>query len=824
MKTHCNNTLHIALALMLFTLFVARADEGWTISPEMRLPALPETTTSVVKTAARFDFENSTDGWRARHPEVSVERIETAGKTGKAVLRIRGREPSNWNFAASPEMQLEPGKRYNAAMWIRIESMPEGSRPVFFKVEYAYDNNVTNGRVSSPPVPPEVQGQWYKTEIEFQAPTNCHRAWAAIEKGTASPSTIDISVDEFVLQEIGESSLEAGLRKGELAGPITKELMNVHPRIYLTARALTNLKARVLTDPRWKWAAAELFRIADLGIRVGPPDYDKEAASAAKAGGPATGEQLWQRPVGNMIPHLALAYLLSNNAKYLDAARQWIKASLSYKTWGLGSIDGLDLAAGHQLAGLGIAYDWLYGSLTADERASIREGLAKRGGAMARAMVTRHIWWQNHYMQNHLWVNSAGLATAGFAVCDEVDEARGWVRLVHDKILTTLAMASSDGASHEGYGYWEYGVEYVMRYAEMARDLMGIDLYRNGSSDQPWLAQSPLYALYLAPPVGGWTRNQSIVDIGDCPRNHWYGPSYILNNLARRYPGSPNSGIAQWLASQVVPAGVDAGGNGHYLNFAWYEPDMKLTTPQTLPTLHHFTNMGIVSARSDWSGTGSFLVVKCGPPLGHSHVGAPYDYGSGHVHPDAGHFIFYSRGQFLMRDDGYVYPKFTANHNSVLIDGNGQKGESKAGYDFSPWLTDRRTPRVLAVTASPTTDVIVCDAAPAYPADLGLTRFIRTFLFHKPDRLEIQDELAAARPAVFQARFHADGQIEKVADRTYRLTSKEATALFTVDKKTVATIAIEKSDTGEFLSLTSPAPEPDARFLVVITAADTEAK
>ena len=38
-------------------------------------------------------------------------------------------------------------------------------------------------------------------------------------------------------------------------------------------------------------------------------------------------------------------------------------ASAGYRTWGLGSVDGKDLAAGHQLYGLALAYDWLYDDL-----------------------------------------------------------------------------------------------------------------------------------------------------------------------------------------------------------------------------------------------------------------------------------------------------------------------------------------------------------------------------------------------------------------------------------------------------------------------------
>lgn len=49
----------------------------------------------------------------------------------------------------------------------------------------------------------------------------------------------------------------------------------------------------------------------------------------------------------------------------------------------------------------------------------------------------------------------------------------------------------------------------------------------------------------------------------------------------------------------------------------WYDPSVPRDSPTNLPTTKHFEDMGIVVARSDWSGNESMVVFKCGPPLGH---------------------------------------------------------------------------------------------------------------------------------------------------------------------------------------------------------------
>ena len=72
----------------------------------------------------------------------------------------------------------------------------------------------------------------------------------------------------------------------------------------------------------------------------------------------------------------------------------------------------------------------------------------------------------------------------GLALFDEVDDAACWIGLPLDKLRRTMDVLGPDGASHEGVGYWEYGVEYMLKFMDPARSLLGVDLY-----DRPWLAQ-----------------------------------------------------------------------------------------------------------------------------------------------------------------------------------------------------------------------------------------------------------------------------------------------------------------------------------------------
>lgn len=101
------------------------------------------------------------------------------------------------------------------------------------------------------------------------------------------------------------------------------------------------------------------------------------------------------------------------------------------------------------------------------------------------------------------------------------------------------------------------------------------------------------------------------VDLADCPRHNWYGPDSLLRALAK----DTGDGVAQWQAKRISDMNLETPAEPR-LNFVWYEPSVPVRSPEGLPTLHHFSDLGIVSARKDWSERGALVVFKCGPALG----------------------------------------------------------------------------------------------------------------------------------------------------------------------------------------------------------------
>ncbi|MCZ7644750.1 MAG: DUF4962 domain-containing protein [Planctomycetota bacterium] len=608
-----------------------------------------------------------------------------------------------------------------------------------------------------------------------------------------------------------------GLERGPLPGPIGQQLKGVHPRILFTAERLEQLKALVRTQPDYQALYKNLLSEADYCAKKDPPDTGTDSEDDA-------GEELWQRKVGKAIPNLALAYLLSGDAKYLAAAKKHIEKSLSYKTWGQGKFEGCDLAAGHQLLGIALGYDWLHAALSPEERARIREGLAARARTMASKAAGKKVWWHSAYLQNHLCVNGCGLATAGFALYDEDPDAGAWVRFFHAKLLTVMEHLMPDGTSHEGYGYWSYGIQHLLQYLEQSRDLLGIDLYRGGGVEHPWLKRGAAYALYLAAPRGLFKDGRrTMLNFADCSEQGAQ-PTYIARILAARYPSTPWAGAAQWLANELQAAGADATWQAYYLNLACYDPRVAPAPPDRLPTQHRFDNLDLAVSRSGWDGRESVLAVKCGPPEGHKNLKVEIANSGGHAHPDAGHFIFVARGAFLCVDDGGGV-KQTARHSTLLVDGKGQKGDAGGEFDMRAWWADPRAPRIVKASSTPAEDLIECDVAPAYPPERGVAVFRRAFKFAKPDVVLLADHVETRAPAALEWRFHAGGQLEKVSENVFRAAQGEAVLELCVLEPAGLRATIGKLDGRKdrsYLSLAPAEKTAKADLKVIFRARDAK--
>ena len=576
-----------------------------------------------------------------------------------------------------------------------------------------------------------------------------------------------------------------------LSNVLCAQDQTVHPRLYITTVRVASLKEEIRTTRTTQWNT--LRNLADSLVKKHPPVYEE----AIKDKDP---EQLWERTVGNALPTLAMAWLLSGDEVYKRAAKEWALAACQYPTWGgSGKTDGTDLPAGHLLFGLAMVYDWMQPDLDADTLKAIRETMLRRGDKLcAAADEPSGRYWKEQYLQNHLWVNMAGLAAAALAMPGE-PACKHWLEVARDKFQRTEQALGDDGASQEGVGYWSYGTEYLLKYWTLSADLLHEDLA------SPWWKKTAMYRLYLGLPQNACAKNNSIVDFADCTRADYYGPDFQLYNLAHRF----HDGHAQWLAQTLEKCRVTCD-TTPFLTLLWYDPTIEVKSPDDLPALHHFADIGIVSARSDWSGDESLLVFKCGPPAGHEAVskGFKKDPGIGHVHPDANHFVLFGDGEWLLRDDGYSW-KETGQHNTLLVDGEGQRGEHTKWFNLPMPLPLQGEPNITECRSTPDFDVITGEASGAYPPTLGLKQFTRHLLFIKPSALLVIDDIQLDRPHDLELRFHPEYPAIAQGNGSFCATGKKAQ--LRIENLTPENVS---SKSGDF-----PALDRDKKAITMLTVA-----
>lgn len=668
--------------------------------------------------------------WSSSEATVRIEAIAEAAPPGVSgpVLRVSGATSGEvWNYGRTPTQTLQAGRRYRLSGWVRVDRVGTGTPAPSFKCEFVDSAKRSLGRTRTGIYDLSRLGSWQQLSVEFAPPQGTVGCYAALEKGVQAPTEIEALLAGGALEAISEAAAAAAL---PVASPLPP-----HPRLFLDASGFETLRGQIQTTHAAIWRTVQ--RRADRFAAAPPPAYEPPATP--------DDEQLWQRDVGNAMPYLAIAYRLTGDARYLAAAKAYALAAVSYPTWGAGKNEDIALAASHLISGVSLVYDWLQPELTAAEKTALRAAIAPRA-ATIHTYQSSGPGGARPLLVNSTWVRVSALAAAGFALHGEDPAAPQWSQFATTYFRGVMASLGPDGASFEGVGYWGYSVEYLLRALDLARTLGNEDLHQND-----WLKKTAFYRLYLSLPLGAWSKTDSVVDLADAPRLNWYGPDYSLRGLARLF----RDAHAQWLAAEIDSKGV-ADLDSSWLSLVWFDPALEPEAPSSLPTLRYFTDMGIVSARSGWSGSESLVVFKSGPFAGHHAMDAlAYDPGAYHAHPDANHFVVFGGGEWLIRDDGYG-PKSTKQHNTLLVNGRGQVGEGGKEFNGAAALAARSIARIVEARSTSALDLMTGDATQAYPKDLGVERAVRHLLFLKPDVLIVLDDIKTTKPQPLELRFHPE--------------------------------------------------------------------
>jgi hypothetical protein len=501
--------------------------------------------------------------------------------------------------------------------------------------------------------------------------------------------------------------------------PLENEWWGVHPRLYLDAEKIAGLKIR-LNQPPWDRFFKQVVVGADNGSLL----------------------------------HAALAWLLTGEGRHRDLALEKTVKMVH---------DG-NSGAWEELHILAMAYDWLFHDMDEPLRDMIRKKLDREARAHYHQLALHEVYAANTYGWNialHTFMQSA---VPAFALYGDVPHTAPWLRFVLEKMRVFTAALGPDGVSPEGICYGGFFDDCYVRVAALVRERLGWDPF----SDNPHMRALPLFYRFSNLPARSRQAGNVHLHFGDSIRSNWYGPDFFLRYLAGVY----RDPVAQATADDLSADGLSAP-EGSFFNLLWHDDSVPAVAPPDLPARHHFKDKGLVVLRSGWDGEESVFGFLCGPHAGwHALENYSQCIGGGHMAPSAGTFQLFAQGDWLINDGAYS-KKFTAYHNTVLVNGAGQTGEGGEWFECVELRKAKRAPAIRRVEFGTGYTVISADVAPAYDPALGLKRFFRHVVAVDPDCWVIIDDLVAGKPSTFEVLFHA-WEREFQADRPFEPVGRRA--------------------------------------------------
>ena len=613
-----------------------------------------------------------------------------------------------------------------------------------------------------------------------------------------SPITRSLAQDQ---RELEAEKIKSNKLKGEhpllelmrsRKSSLRPELMGVHPRVYVTDKELDELRQRARTTHRDLWQQA-LRKVRALKTEPAAPPAQQRRA---------------QNEVGIGIAEAAFAYKIEGDRKYLEAAKKYMDAAVSYDIWGYANDKpNVDLAAGHLLYGLGWGYDLLYHDLNEQERTRYREKLIKQArllGEYFKPKPGRTF----AYSQNHVFIPITGLAVAAYALYGETPEAADWSKLARAFYDRVLATYSQDGYYYEGFEYWIFATPWLVHYLDAQAHAAGEDLY-----DLPGFREMHKYVAHAMLPSG-----QNVFDFGDVfegpltragkgeevarthPGGHFHTNYNLLYRLAQRFQSGEAQGVANWLKSFNQVNAED------FWSLVWYDPNVKPIPIERQETSYYFRDHEVFYWRSNWTKEATAFAFKCGPPEGHHPASLlpqfpDWRLSDGHAHPDANSFIIFARGRYLTGDSGYEGVPMTEHHNTLLINGKGQAKEG-LGHDAFAGVPYERLDKIRIVDVKVEDNRVVLrgDATTAYDPTLGLRRFVREFDYTSAGAFTVRDEVETLNPAVLTSLLHADDRFEKKDANKFVVNVAGISLLIEISEPKESKAALEAN------ALTAPGP------------------
>jgi hypothetical protein len=469
-------------------------------------------------------------------------------------------------------------------------------------------------------------------------------------------------------QKVSDQSIN-----GDITEKTLKTSLKDHPRLFINSARIQELKTMSVKDPMLAGLIAGLIERAD--IFIGQPVCE------FKIIGPRMLNRCQQ--IGDRVSTLAMAYNLTNESKYLDRAKKELFNACRDPHWNKSHfLDGAELCLA-----FGIGYDWLYNSLTADERDTIRKALVEKGLKVGLSEMQNNVHWTTSPTNWNSVVNG-GLTAGALAVADEVPEiAAPIINTAVKNLPIMFASYRDDGGWEAGPDYWSYATRYSALAIDGIMSTLGSDYRLTGSVG---LKNTGFFPIEMTGPTDLYFNFAGgAPEAVTKPELFWLGktfstPVFIEEN--HRLLKKQESLSETPHSFNVIPI---------VFNIVWYQPEPEKVSP--LPKGSIFNSVGAVSMRSAWNDTNALFVGFKG---GFNKAD--------HAHLDIGSFVLDAEGVRWAADlgrDNYDIPGYfdavegggrwkifrlnNYSHNTLTLNNDVQRIDAQAPIEKSGFTEAR---------------------------------------------------------------------------------------------------------------------------------------
>ena len=241
---------------------------------------------------------------------------------------------------------------------------------------------------------------------------------------------------------------------------VSLKLIKEH-RLYINSDIVHNLKEK-LHSPYLQNHAQDVLHDADKLVRTKPI-----------AEGQYSTYQHGTRQLDSYLMCLTAAWVLTKNEKYKKAIIKHLGTLLNWKqisceanhTMSADLVLYFCLSYGELAATVGTLYDVLKSELNTSEKDVIFAVLDKFLMKAAVNCVDKAPWWANKIWSNWNGVCAGGMGILALAFYDEHPDAKKCIPFVEKSLGEYFkSYIENGGGCPEGTGYWNYGMNYSMRY------------------------------------------------------------------------------------------------------------------------------------------------------------------------------------------------------------------------------------------------------------------------------------------------------------------------------------------------------------------------